>query len=242
MLFQSLFPASFFVEAKDDPEVCWWPSKTMTEYFDFQKEALNLLSVGALEERLLSVSFWSWYLFKNKVLKLSAIDSLASRIVWNVRSSTSNFITSSVLLLLISYSVLDSNFDGLFILFKDRPVVRDYKRMLDIETQLFDVAYSNSKKVNLIGELTWDIKGWIEELVKKYQEKWLLSNDIKLGKEDNMAWIITYLLWMNASMKKFISVWDESSILCFYILICLRWVIKEKIAWIFEWICQKSVG
>jgi hypothetical protein len=37
----------------------------------------------------------------------------------------------------------------LAILFKDRPAVRDYKEMLDIESQLFDFAYFRSKQINL---------------------------------------------------------------------------------------------
>jgi hypothetical protein len=34
-------------------------------------------------------------------------------------------------------------------LLKDRPIVRDYKEMLDIETEIFDTAFSFSRKVDL---------------------------------------------------------------------------------------------
>jgi hypothetical protein len=63
-----------------------------------------------VEERLMQVTF-SKGLFSNKVLNfpVTAIDVLATSL--NVKSSVSNILTSSVLLLLISASVVESNVD-----------------------------------------------------------------------------------------------------------------------------------
>jgi hypothetical protein len=43
--------------------------------------------------------------------------------------------------------------EGFAILFKDRPIVRDYKQMLDIETEIFDTAFSFSKSIDLTRSL-----------------------------------------------------------------------------------------
>jgi hypothetical protein len=58
------------------------------------------------------------------------------------------------------------------VLFKDRPIVRDYKQMLDIETDLYDVAYFRCKKVNLLKELEDDSEIYqkLVDIIKEYQE------------------------------------------------------------------------
>jgi hypothetical protein len=83
----------------------------------------------------------------------------------------SNAITSAVLALLISASVVQSNTDGIIILFKDRPIVRDYKEMLDIESLIFDVAFFLSKQVNITRPLEPELASKFSALIKEYQEK-----------------------------------------------------------------------
>lgn len=228
VLFQTFIPSAIFAEAKTDsdklPEVCSWPSGMMVNYFNFQREAINILLDSEVNERLLQVSFGQWGLFRNNVLSLSAIDVLATNVVWNLRSSFSNFITSIVLFSLISSSVLQSNVEWLAILVKDRPVVRDYKEMLDIETQIFDVAYFRSKQINLTRPLEWNMVWKLNELINKYQEVWLLEKrkDIDEG-NISMADVMSELLEMNSAMKHFIMVggnlwkwWLESYYWCFW--------------------------
>ena len=183
--FWALVPSFLFVEAKDDmPEVCAWPSETMTQYFNFQREAISIIWWSEVEERLMQVSFWTG-LFSNKVLDfpVTAIDFLATS--FRVKSSISNIVTSSVLFMLISASVVESNVDGFAILFRDRPIVRDYKQMLDIETQLFDVAYFRSKQIDLTRKLSdqWDMWVKLDELIRTYKNNWLtflLTTDRRL--------------------------------------------------------------
>ena len=214
VFFQAIVPSSFFVEAKDSaksqPEVCTWPSEMMSKYFNFQKEAINILWWSKVEERLMQLTASTWRVFTNKVLKVpaSAIDLLATTV--GVKSTVSNVVTSSVLLLLISASVLESNVDGFALLFKDRPIVRDYKQMLDIETQLFDVAYFRSKQIDLTRPIQWDILSWLNNLLEKYKKNWLLSQDVPLSTK-SMAGAITNLIEMNTAMKDFISIGSESS-------------------------------
>jgi hypothetical protein len=57
----------------------------------------------------------------------------------------------------------------LAILFKDRPIVRDYKQMLDIETTLFDVAFFRSKQIDLTRPFESDLLKELDVLIKKYQ-------------------------------------------------------------------------
>lgn len=211
VLFQAIAPLFIRAEASDintgQPEICSWPSEMMSNYFNFQKEAISILLETKVNERLLKVTFTSTGLFSKEVLGLSALDLVANGIVWNIRSSVSNLLTSSALLILVSASVVQSNVEWLAILFKDRPAVRDYKEMLDIETQLFDVAYFRSKQINLTRPLSWDLAGDLNKLIKKYQNVWLLgTGKILDGGSSSMADVLYDLLMMNAAMKHFIMV------------------------------------
>ena len=211
MLFRAFAPSFLYVEASgtttSQPKVCSWPSEMMSNYFNFQKEAINLLLGTKVNERLLKVTFTSKGLFSKEVLGLSALDLIANGIIWNIRSSVSNLLTSAFLLLLVSSSVVQSNIEWLAILFKDRPAVRDYKEMLDIESQLFDVAYFRSKQINLTRPLEWSLAGDLDELIKRYQDLWLLEQGKPLdGGNSSMADVLSDLLIMNAAMKHFIMV------------------------------------
>ena len=221
VLFQILwFP---FVNAqesdnpKKQPEVCNWPSEMMSLYFQFQKEAKSILLWSKVNERRFSVSMWDYWLFRNEILNLhatTAIDLLATSELANARSAVSTASTSVVLLLLASLSVLQSNTEWFAILFSDRPIVRDYKEMLDIETELFNVAFFRSKQVNLIRPFLSDwMADSLSELVKKYQDLWLLdaSNEIRknavIDDDITLANVLIDLISMNTAMKHFIMLW-----------------------------------
>ena len=201
-----------YVEANEQPAVCNSPSEVMSDYFWFQNKASAILLWTELNEKRFSASIGSWWLFSDKILELhndTAIDILAWT-VWNLESMASNAITSAVLVLLISASVLQSSTDWIIILFKDRPIVRDYKEMLDIESLIFDVAFFLSKQVNLIRPLESDLSSQFADLIKEYQEKWLLDKGLPLNQSDtSIADILPDLLDMNARMKHFIFWWGE---------------------------------
>ena len=213
ILSQAFLPSFLYVKADDSvskqPEVCSWPSEMMMNYFNFQAEARSILLGSDLKERLLNVSFGSWSLFTNKVLDLSAIDLIASSFMWKFRSSASNFLTSVVLSALVSASIMQEVTD-FAVLFEDRPVVREYKKMLDIDTQLFDVAYFNSKQINLTRPLEWNMWTNLGNLIKRYQEIWLLDSGWELKWGESMVDVIFDLLSMNAAMKHFIAWWGSS--------------------------------
>lgn len=212
IVFQAFTLNFSYVEAKKvdtrQPITCNWPSEMMSYYLEFQKESAKILLSSEINSMRFSASFGNWWLFTNKVLDLkwtTAIDLVASSVVWNTKSFVSNTITSVVLLALASASVIQSNTEWLAILFKDRPIVRDYKSMMDIETELFDIAYFRSKQINLNHPFKSDLLNEFKNLIKKYQWLWLLekwNNDVK--GDESMANIIKDLVSMNASMKHFI--------------------------------------
>jgi hypothetical protein len=53
----------------------------MSNYFNFQKEAISILLGSKVNERLLKVTFTSTGLFSREVLGLSALDLIANGIV-----------------------------------------------------------------------------------------------------------------------------------------------------------------
>lgn len=219
VLFQFIVPGFTYVEARQNdtkqPETCNWPSEMMSYYFDFQNDAIKILLWSEVNSLRFSTSFNQW-LFTNQSLSLkgtTAIDVLASNVVWSMKSFVSNAITSMVLLILASKSTLRSNTEWLAILFKDRPIVRDYKQMLDIETTLFDVAYFRSKQIDLTRPFEWNLIAELNTLIKKYQELWLLEKWELAKPENTMVDIIYDLVAMNAAMKHFIMIggdlWDK---------------------------------
>lgn len=206
VLFQVFTPSFLFAETKKQPEVCSWPSETMSQYFNFQQEIKSAL-LGKFNEKRFYTDVWQWRLFTRWVLELpSAIDFLASNIRWNAKSIISNSATSTVILLLASVSVIQSNTEWLAILFKDRPIVREYKTMLDIETDLFDTAYFQSKSINLTLRLDDKVYNDINNIIQKYQESWLFENNWskKLNWNESMADILMEMISLNTSMKHFI--------------------------------------
>ena len=222
--------------AKKQPAVCAWPSETMQQYFLFQKEARAALYASDAHVKQLSAYDTDWWLFTKKDLTLpsSALDYVVGSLWWRGSSIISTASTSVVLLLLASASVIQSSVEWLAILAKDEPIVRDYKEMLDIETEIFDTAFSFSKKVDLTRAPEWNVVENFKAVVKKYQDSWLLRKNNRDFKWNiSMANILLDLTSMNAAMKYFISVWGEvwASELRSYAWCLWQWV---------NWVCDYS--
>lgn len=204
-----IFVSNFsYVKAESNTSICAWPSETMSLYFDFQNEMKAVLLGSEINERRFTVHMWTGWLFSQQVLTLTkdtAIDLVANRL-WNrTRSVVSNATTSVVLVALASASILQSSTEWLAVLLRDRPIVRDYKTMMDIESELFDVAYFRSKQINITRPVDWNMHDAFKAVVEKYQDLWLLDqNTVDLGDNVSIADIIWDLLWMNATMKHFV--------------------------------------
>lgn len=193
------------------PEVCAWPSETMLEYFQFQKDALEAITSSTASNGKLSVWDSDWWLFTRRDLSLpsSALDYVVDSVRWRTSSIISTTATSVVLLMLASSSVVESDVEWLAILFKDRPIVRDYKQMLDVETEIFTTAFDFSRKIDLTRALKWNTVSKFDAVVKQYQASWLLRQGANTNGSASMANILSDLISMNASMKYFISMWWE---------------------------------
>ena len=215
ILFNAFGWSFTYVEARswsnEQPATCNWPSQMMTYYFEFQKWAKSILLWSEINEKRFKESLSPW-LFTRNYLDLhwsTAIDILASNVAWSMKSFFSNVITSMVLLLLASESAIQSNTEWLAILFKDRPIVRDYKEMLDIETDLFDVAYFRSKQIDLTRPFDSDLAKSLGDLIKEYQSVWLLEPGENMNWNETMSAIMLDLIYMNTSMKHFIVAWGN---------------------------------
>ena len=220
---------------KKQPAVCGWPSETMQQYFLFQKEARAALYASDVNVKKLSAYDTDWWLFTKKDLSLpsSALDYVVTSLWWRASSIISSASTSVVLLLLASASVIQSDVEWLAIFVKDRPIVRDYKEMLDIETEIFDTAYSFSKKIDLRRAPEWNAVENFKAVVKKYQDSWLLRKWAEINWNVSMADILLDLTSMNAAMKFFIAKWGEmwASELRSYAWCLWQWV---------NWKCDSS--
>ena len=221
MIFQVFTPSFLFAQStettKDLPAVCSGPSEMMSQYFNFQREIKTAL-LSNVDEKRYNVSMWRWWIFTHDALPLpSALDFMASNLRWSTKSSFSTAITSMVLLLLMSSSVLQSNTEWLAILFKDRPIVRDYKELLDIETELFDVAYFQSQAINLLNDMDGGIYKKMGNVIDKYKESWLLWEWLDFTDNSvSMADVLEEMLSMNSYMKHFILYPGENTLNQYY--------------------------
>lgn len=208
VLFIQIFGSFFvYVDAKDNatpqPAVCAWPSETMQKYFDFQNEMMGLVLWTELAKKRFETQRWNKRLFSNGVLDVwpSLLDLVSTSVAWNLRSAVSTSITSMFLLNLSLASVIQANTEWLWILFKDRPIVREYKEMLDIETSWIEMAFFLSESGNLdhIKVNSWDVV----KLVKKYQNDWLFTWNVQKA-EITVADIMMDMVIMNGYMKHYI--------------------------------------
>ena len=249
VLFQFFVPNFLYVSADSSkgwatkqPEVCSTPSHMMQLYLDFQNEAIEIIWGTEMSTRSLSPSLGSWWLFTNGTLKLnndkpmSAVESSIVSSVEKVASTAS----SVVLLMMAASSVVTSNLEWWTVLFRDAPIVREYKQMLDIQSKLFQVAYLRSKQLILT---TWlksaTFYDEFNKLIEKYQEQWLFEKWSKIKSTSTLSDILLDMVSLNATMRYFVANVDSdwmdvlynSWYWCFWNLNrnnCKRWIAVLK--------------
>ena len=151
MLLQMFIPSfsQVYAEKKDSnkqPEVCAWPSETMQQYFQFQKDALKAISLSTASNKNISVWNSEWWLFTKKDLSLpsSALDYVVGNLWWKTSSIVSTTATSVALLLLASSSVVESDVEWLAIFFKEKPLKNKIPNGLKIFQPFFKFHLSNT--------------------------------------------------------------------------------------------------
>lgn len=147
-------------------------------------------------------------LFTTKVLRLNPQeekDALVDRLLSNLVNTSARLLQSTtntaLLVGLSALSVLGSSLSSLKILFEDRPIIRDYKKLLQIETKLTQIAYYLGKKTRLLATL--DTPETLYRVVEKYQGLGLFEAGLEQG-EVSYFGILSDLIRMNATIKGFI--------------------------------------
>lgn len=224
VLFQTFTPNFLFVSASSSanggetkqPEVCSTPSHMMQLYFDFQDEVVKIIWGTEMSSSRLSTSLGSWWLFTEWTLTLNsdgksenkkdnkAMDTIKSSVESNVVKVASTA-SSVVLLMMAASSVVTSNLEWWAVLFRDAPIVRDYKKMLDIQSNLFEAAYLRSKELILTRQFeSQNFYNEFNSLIKKYQDEWLFEKWARIKEVLTLADILKDMVNINATMKYFL--------------------------------------
>ena len=213
VIFNVFSPFFLFVNAVEQPALCSWPSKMMSLYFQFQREMIGALSNSSATGKWLRIWDSKWWLFEWKVLQLPTALNLATYgMLWRGASTISSGISTLVLALLVSSSTITSNTEGLAILFRDRPIVRDYKELMDIETEIFDVVFFRSKTINLVRQMEWNLPKDLKDIIIKYQDLGLLWKWWNGELSSSIGSCLSVLIAMNAAMKHFMLFWWSKSL------------------------------
>ena len=200
------------------PPVCQTTPWSFNLYLDFQREMLFLLAKNPFEIQTELVANPEGWLFTNKLLKLNSLESfddsflgrtlkIADEALGNVASST---LTSIYLFQLSAISTLIDNSVWFLILASDRPIVRDWMKLLDIERQIIQTAYT-------IGQ-AWDIAKTIKdskllnEIIDRYEAKGLLKAGSQVP--DSVAYMDVFagLYSINVAQRYFLFAWDTSQL------------------------------
>ena len=210
------FASNFFYAAaqektcEDYPPVCTATSPSMQTYLEFQREMATLLSTNKFKTATEQVAEWKWWLFTSKILSLTGTESFADSLVWKTlrtaditatRSATS-ILTSLFLFELSAIWALADNTIGLTILLQDRPIVRDWSKLLDVERTLSEIAYELWSNWEIKNKIT-DVSAF-DNIINKYKWEWLIE-------EATFWWSIAYtdlilqLAELNSAVKWFIA-------------------------------------
>jgi len=214
------------------PSVCWATPDTLIYYLDFQREMSSALQTEDFKSVVETIQESEKWIFSNWLLKLGQLENFENTLAGKslqVFYKTAERTTISILTLayLFELSAISASSDNTIyftILFHDRPIVRDWSRVLDVEWNL-------SKNAQRIWDM-WQIQQTMEstkpfqEIIKKYQGKWLLSWWSNLPPSMKYTDLITELAFMNASVKRFIA-YDATGAMS-----NLTWYIKFNDEWI----------
>lgn len=120
----------------------------------------------------------------------------------NVRSATA-LITSAFLFELAGLSTLADNSVGLTILFQDRPIVRDWAKLLEVERNLNQTAYH----LGQAGEIARTISDTValKQLLKSYEGKGLLEGTEGFSSSLRYMDLLKTLASANIAMKSFLA-------------------------------------
>lgn len=196
---------------ESNPPVCSATPQTMNLYLEFQSEAAGFLKTNKFETATEAVNQGEWGIFSNKLLEIKALErfdeSLAGQAlklfyVTSARSATA-LITSAFVFELSALSTLADSSVGLTILFHDRPIVRDWAKLLEIERNLNQSAYHLGKVWEITKTLTKAEQ--LRSLLKNYEKKGLFQDTESFPSSITYTDLISNLVRLNLAVKAFLA-------------------------------------
>ena len=211
-----LFSQPSFAQQKtstcgDSPAVCSATPARMALYLDFQEEISELIETNPFETVVGAISKGEGGIFTNELLQLSGIqnfdDSLAGQslklaYIANTRSALS-LLTSIYLFELSAITTVQDVTLGLWILLHDRPIVRDWMKLLDIERNLSKTLYYLGKTENIMRTISQTEK--LRNLLKTYEEKGLFVQTANFPSQIKYLDLLKMLISLNIAMKDFLA-------------------------------------
>lgn len=210
IFFNVSYAADTVKKCEDNPPVCTATSPHMTTYLQFQKQMASFLSTNRLKTVQRQASEWEGWLFTSEILKINEDEPFDETLAWRAlrifditatRTATS-LITTVFLFELAAIWALADNTIWLTILFQDRPIVRDWTKLLDVEWWLSQTAYDLW--------VVWDIWKTIKNsealdwIVKEYVGNWLFQEWAAFWSTTYQG-IIRELAELNSAVKWFIA-------------------------------------
>lgn len=195
----------------ESPSVCLATPDSLNLYLDFQKELSSLLKSNPFETVTESISTPEWWLFTNKLLHLSnpnlLTENIATKALNAAGTAAERLIVANITtLFLFQMSAVSTISDGLLgftILLDERPIVRDWKKLLDIDWDLSTRAYD----LGQWGNITKTIKdSWkIQKILDRYQDKGLFLPSSQFPQSIKYTDLFLELMKINASIKQFLA-------------------------------------
>lgn len=194
------------VKCEESPTVCTVAPKEFTYYVDFTKEMLQSMNTIQWKWKKLWAYTDVWWLFTNKLLAISDDNKsiFEKMVAWieesiNKRISTVLGVTS-----IFSSLALTSYKDVLWlaILFQARPIVRDWKTLLDLETNINEIVYELSLSAMANVQISDPSK--FQKIIDKYSKDKPLFVAWSVSEETKYKDITNMLIRLNGAMKTFI--------------------------------------
>ncbi|MDO4713125.1 MAG: hypothetical protein Q4B28_00165 [bacterium] len=190
----------------------------MNLYLEFQNQILGLLYSNPFETVQETIHTPDGGLFTNKVLTLEGLEDFNNSLI----GQTSRILGTAIENLVISHATtlllfgLSNEIAGLdpflsfSILFHDRPIVRDRRKLLQIESLLRSTIHTTGKRGKTMSTIKDSEK--INALIQTYIDKKLLSPDSHIPDNIKYSKIFIELSRLNTVMKFFLAAKDTEDL------------------------------
>lgn len=194
------------VICEDNPSVCSVAPKEFDYYVDFTKEMLQAINTLQWKWKNLWDYNYIWWLFTNKILQIPEENKniFEKMVAWIKESMDRKISTTLGLANILSSLALTSYKDVLWlaILFQSRPIVRDWKTLLDLETNTNDIVYELSLSAMANQQIIDPSK--FQTIIDKYSQQKPLFDQWSVSEETKYKDITNMLIRLNGAMKTFI--------------------------------------